>query len=122
LEHALRPLGIEPRLEIVEADEESFTANAGESNRIWIAGKPMEEWLEETVGSSHRGSVCGASECQTLEVTGTTFEAIPESLILKAALIASSELIDDVTVSALTAALVGRARAASSPWAATPRH
>ena len=97
LEHALRPLGVEPHLEImeiVEIDEAPFTANGPESNRIWIAGKPMEEWLDETVGSS---------------------AATPERMIVKAALIASSELIDDVTVSALTAALVGRARNAIEP-------
>lgn len=107
LEHALRPLGIEPCLEIVEIDEASFKANPGESNRIWIAGEPMEEWLGETVGSDHCGSVCGGSECRTVEVSGTTFEAISERLILKAALIASSDLIDHVTVSALTVALCG---------------
>jgi hypothetical protein len=106
LQHALRPLGIEPHLEIVEIDEASFTANLAEPNRLWIAGKPMEEWLDETVGSTHCGSVGGGSHCRTVEVTGTTCAAIPERLILKAALIASSELIDDVTVSALTAALL----------------
>ena len=106
LGHALRPLGIEPHLEIVEIDEASFTANLAESNRLWIAGKPMEQWLDGTVGSSHCGSVCGGSECRTVEVKGTTCEVIPERVILKAALIASSELIDDVTVSVLTAALL----------------
>ena len=56
----------------------------------------MEEWLDATVGSSPCCSVCGESECRTVEVRGTTFEAIPERLILKAALIASSELLDEV--------------------------
>jgi Domain of unknown function (DUF2703) len=65
LDDALRPLGIEPHLEIVEIDE-----------------------------------VCGGSECRTVEVEGTTFEAVPLRLILKAALVAAAELIDDVAVSA----------------------
>lgn len=95
LEQALRPLGIQPQLEITEIDDASFRANPAESNRIWIAGKPMEEWLQGRVGSSRCCSVCGESECRTVEVGGTTFEAIPERLILKAALIASSELLDD---------------------------
>jgi len=94
LKEALRPLGIEPNLEIREINEKSFKANPSESNRIWIAGRPMEEWLGASVGSSRCCSVCGESECRTVEVGGTTFEAIPEKLFLKAALVASSQLLD----------------------------
>jgi hypothetical protein len=94
LKEALRPLGIEPTLEIREIDEKSFEANPSESNRIWIAGRPMEEWLGARVGSSRCCSVCGESECRTVEVEGTTFETIPETLFLRAALIASSQLLD----------------------------
>ena len=95
LKSVLQPLGIVPRLEIREIDTASFNANPAESNRIWIAGKPMEDWLAGRVGSSRCCSVCGDSECRTVEVGGTTFEAIPERLILRAALIAASELLDD---------------------------
>jgi hypothetical protein len=94
LTEALCPLGIEPSLEIREIGEKSFKATPSESNRIWIAGKPMEEWLGARVGSSRCCSVCGDSECRTVEVGGTRFEAIPEKLLLKAALIASSQLLD----------------------------
>lgn len=93
LRQSLRPLGIEPSLEIREIDQRSFQANPSESNRIWIAGKPMEEWLGASVGSSPCCSVCGTSECRTVEVEGTTFETIPENLFLKAALVASSQLL-----------------------------
>lgn len=93
LKRSLRPLGIEPRLEVREIDEKSFKADPGESNRIWIAGRPMEEWLGASVGSSPCCSVCGTAECRTLEVEGATFETIPEELFLKAALRASSELL-----------------------------
>src|SRR5512134_1755927 len=93
LRQSLRPIGIEPTLEIREIDESSFKAKPSESNRIWIAGRPMEEWLGATVGSSPCCSVCGTSECRTVKVEGTTFETIPEKLFLKAALIASSELL-----------------------------
>jgi hypothetical protein len=85
LRKALHPLGIEPTLETREIDEESFKANPPESNRIWIAGRPMEEWLGARVGSSRCCSVCGESECRTVEVGGTAFEAIPEKLFIKAA-------------------------------------
>ena len=97
LKEALRPLGIEPTLEIREIDEKSFRANPAESNRIWIAGRPMEEWLGASVGKSRCCSVCGESECRTLEVESRTFEAIPEELVVRAALVASSQLLDFTT-------------------------
>ena len=93
LKQSLRPLGIEPSLEIREISERSFKAKPSESNRIWIAGKPMEEWLGASVGSSPCCSVCGTSECRTVKVEGATFESIPEKLFLKAALVASSQLL-----------------------------
>ena len=93
LKEALRPLGIEPSLEVRAIDEESFKSNPSESNRIWIGGRPMEEWLGARVGSSRCCSVCGESECRTVEVGATTFEAVPEKLLLRAALIASSQLL-----------------------------
>jgi hypothetical protein len=37
LKEALRPLSIEPKLEVREIDQASFEANPSESNRIWIA-------------------------------------------------------------------------------------
>jgi len=93
LKQSLQPLGIEPSLEIREMDERAFKASPSESNRIWIAGRPMEEWLGASVGSSPCCSVCGTSECRTVKVEGTTFEAIPERLFLKAALVASAHLL-----------------------------
>lgn len=93
LKQSLRPLDIEPVLEIREIDEKSFKVTPSESNRIWIAGKPMEEWLGASVGSSPCCSVCGTSECRTVKVEGITFETIPERLFLKAALVASSQLL-----------------------------
>jgi hypothetical protein len=93
LEEVLRPLGIEPSLEIREVDRDAFTADPSQSNRVWIAGKPIEEWLGARVASSPCCSVCGDSECRTLEMGEDTFENIPAELILKAALIAASQLV-----------------------------
>jgi hypothetical protein len=98
LKEALRPLGIEPTLETRTIDELSFKAHPSESNRIWIAGRPMEEWLGASVGSSRCCSVCGDSECRTVKVGAATFEAIPEELFLKAALIAASRFLEPTTV------------------------
>ncbi|HEU4946960.1 MAG TPA: DUF2703 domain-containing protein [Kribbella sp.] len=95
LKQVLAPLGIEPQLEIAEVDEDTFRQSPGESNRIWLADKPMEHWLDASVGSSRCCSVCGESECRTIEVRGTTFEAIPKRLIIQAALVASADLLND---------------------------
>ena len=94
LKAALRPLGIEPALEEQVISQASFQADPSESNRVWISGRPMEEWLGARVGSTPCCSVCGDSECRTVEVGGTTFEALPEQLIIRAALVAASTLID----------------------------
>lgn len=93
LRQSLRPLGIEPTLETKEIDEKRFKANPSESNRIWISGKPLEEWLDASIGSSPCCSVCGTSECRTVEVDRSTFETTPERLVLQAALVAASHLL-----------------------------
>ncbi|MBS0512212.1 MAG: DUF2703 domain-containing protein [Proteobacteria bacterium] len=61
-----------------------------ESKWIWIAGRSIEDWLDASVGKSTCCSACGGAECRTLEVGRETFEAIPEQLILKAALLAAA--------------------------------
>lgn len=94
LRQVLAPLGIEPRLEVAEVDEATFFANPLESNRIWVADRPMEDWLRGTVGSSPCCSVCGDSACRTVEISGTVFEAIPERVIIKAGLLAAVEMLD----------------------------
>lgn len=94
LKEALEPLGIEPTFETREIDEASFKANPSESNRIWIAGQPMETWLGAGIGSSRCCSVCGESECRTVKVGDSVYETVPENLILRAALAAASRLLD----------------------------
>ena len=93
LKDALKPLNIEPTIELREIDDRSFRNNPAQSNRIWIAGKPLEEWLNASVGSSPCCSVCGDAPCRTLEVEGSVFEDIPEAMIVKAALIAAAQSI-----------------------------
>ncbi|WP_346927501.1 DUF2703 domain-containing protein [uncultured Arthrobacter sp.] len=95
LREVLAPLDMTPVLEIAEVAKATFQANPPESNRIWIAGRPMEDWLGATVGSSRCCSVCGDNDCRTVQIRGTTFEAIPEKLILQAALAAASELLGE---------------------------
>jgi Domain of unknown function (DUF2703) len=92
LREALKPLNIEPILEVREISESSFRKDPAQSNRIWIADKPIEEWIGAGVGSSKCCSVCG-EPCRTIEVEEAIFEDIPEAVITKAALIAASGLI-----------------------------
>lgn len=94
LKEVLRPLGIEPTLGIREIDQHSFRKDPSESNRIWIAGRSLEEWLGASVGSSRCCSVCGGSDCRTIEVGAASFEVVPERLITKATLAAASHLLD----------------------------
>lgn len=95
LTEALRPLGIEPLLQVSEIHQAAFAVDPAESNRIWIAGKPLENWITADVGSSRCCSVCGESECRTVEVGGDSFEVIPEQLILKAALTAAAAMLGE---------------------------
>ena len=101
LKDVLRPLELEPTLQAIGIQEEAFKADPSASNRTWIAGKSLEEWLGACTGSSHCCSICGESECRTLEVEGTVFEAVPENLIIKAALIAAAQMIGAISESQL---------------------
>ena len=89
LREQLIPLGVEPTLETREIDQATFKADPSQSNRVWIAGKPVEDWLNATVGSSRCCSVCGDDECRTLEVDGASYDVVPEDLIVRAGLIAA---------------------------------
>lgn len=93
LKAALRPLGLEPTLETRELDPAAFRAAPSESNRIWIAGRPMEDWLGARVGGSPCCTVCGDAQCRTVEVGGAVYEAIPEDLLVRAALLAAASLL-----------------------------
>lgn len=93
LARVLRPLALRPTLKTRKLSRRLFTAHPSESNRVWIAGKPLEAWLGGRVGTSRCCSVCGDAPCRTVEVGGTVFEAIPQYLILKAALVAASSLL-----------------------------
>jgi hypothetical protein len=94
LRDVLRPLDIEPVLEIREIDDRTFRADPSLSNRIWVNGTPMEEWLDAK-GDSRCCSVCGDEECRTVEVDGRTFETIPERVLNRAALLATAQLLAD---------------------------
>jgi Domain of unknown function (DUF2703) len=93
LTEVLRPLNIEPTVEMIALDQHTFDSAPAESNRIWIAGRPLEEWVDAQVAGSQCCSVCGDNSCRTLQVDGTTYEAVPATLIVQAGLAAASTLV-----------------------------
>jgi hypothetical protein len=94
LTEALRPSHIRPTLEMVALDRSTFEQTPAQSNRIWIAGRPLEEWIGADVSDSRCRSVCGDHDCRTVELEGATYEAVPDELIVKAGLAAAAALIE----------------------------
>jgi hypothetical protein len=93
LKEVLQPLGIQVVFDKEELRMEDFKKAPLESNRIWIAGRGIEEWLGAKTGQSQCCDLCGDSECRTVEIGDNVYETIPSSLIIKAGLIAAAELL-----------------------------
>jgi anti-sigma factor RsiW len=93
LRERLKPCGVTVTLETAELDRSTWQADPGQSNRIWIGGRPLEDWLEGRVGHSTCCGVCGEEECRTLEVEGQTYEAVPAALIVQAGIMAAGQLL-----------------------------
>lgn len=94
LRAALEPLGVRPVLETREIDPATFLQQPDQSNRIWVGGRPLEDWLGARSGSSQCCDACGDAECRTLEIDGTSHEVVPEALLVRAGLSAASQLFD----------------------------
>ncbi|MGP3667203.1 MAG: DUF2703 domain-containing protein [Candidatus Bathyarchaeota archaeon] len=94
LKQILAPLRIEVTLEKDELSVDEFSKNPLESNRIWVEGRPIEDWLSGKVGQSLCCGVCGPYECRTIEVEGKTYETITSDLIVRAGILAALHLIN----------------------------
>lgn len=97
LKASLLPLDVEVTFETKELTEEEFKANPSKSNEVWVAGKPLEEWVGAQVGMTPCSSVCTGSSCRTLELGEKSYETIPEELFVKAGLKAASEMLTSET-------------------------
>jgi len=89
----LAPFGIRVTLETAELDLAAFQADPDQSNRIWLGGRPLEEWLDGRAGHSTCCGVCGDEQCRTLELEGKSYEVIPADLIVQAGIMAAARLI-----------------------------
>lgn len=92
LEQSLPPLGIKVVLEKYELTSGAFQQDPSKSNRILINGRLLEEWLGLKVGQSLCCESCGDIECRTLVAPGQVYETIPADLIIKAGLLAASQI------------------------------
>jgi hypothetical protein len=92
LRRALAPSNGRVELEKTTIDQATFDADPLASNRIWIADRPLEEWLEGSVGKSQCSSSCGDRECRTVCIGANVYEAISADLIVRAGLRAASTL------------------------------
>ncbi len=92
LKKELAPYGIDVILRRSAIDPATFRKDVLQSNKILIAGKTLEDWLGVKTGRSKCCNVCGNAECRTVEYDEQIHEAIPSDLIVRAGLIAASQV------------------------------
>ncbi len=90
LKRLLAPDGIAVRVEAERIDQTAFRKAPLESNRIWVDGRPLEDWLGATVSSSDCTGCCDGEQCRTLVIDGRTYESIPAEIIVRAGLLAAA--------------------------------
>jgi hypothetical protein len=96
LRAALGPLGVAVVVEKRELAPAAFEADPSRSNRVWLNGRLLEDWLGGETGQSPCCDVCGEAECRTVEVGGEAYETIPADLIVRAGLAAAAALPGDL--------------------------
>ncbi|MCX8182818.1 MAG: DUF2703 domain-containing protein [Crenarchaeota archaeon] len=93
LKQALALMNIQVILEKDELSIAEFEKDPLKSNQILINGLPLEDWIDGKVGQSPCCDVCGSSECRTVTIGEEAYEVIPADLIIKASLLAASQLV-----------------------------
>jgi len=105
LGQALKPLSIEVVFEKCELSVEQFKQDTLQSNKVWINGRLLEDWLGAQTGQSECCEVCGPNDCRTMTVAGDVHEVVPVELIVKAGLLAAAQLVDQKTCDCFPAAV-----------------
>jgi hypothetical protein len=93
LKQSLSPLGIDVVFKKHELSVAEFKKDPLLSNQIWLNDKLLEDWIGGKVDKSPCCDVCGPSECRTFGVGGEVYEVIPADLVIKAGLLAASQLV-----------------------------
>lgn len=105
LGQSLAPLNIGVVLEKGELSLEQFKQDSMQSNQVWIGGRLLEDWLGATTGQSECCDVCGPNNCRTVNLAGESHEVVPAGLIVKAGLLAASQLVDQKSCDCFPAAV-----------------
>ena len=102
LKRSLRPLNMKVVVEEQPITQEEFAKDASQSNRIFVNGRSLVDWLGGTIGMSPCADCCPelgpTVECRTLTVDKQTYEAIPATLIVRAGLLAAAANLVDPAV------------------------
>lgn len=91
LSRSLAEVGITVILQKHAISRSAFDKDPLLSNQILIDGRTLEEWLGAGLGNSPCCGACGDNECRTVMLGDKIYEEIPESLILRAGLLAAVE-------------------------------
>jgi hypothetical protein len=92
LKQSLAPSGTNVLLEKKELGLETYKEDVLASNRIWIGGRPIEEWLHAQVSESLCRGPCCKNNIRTLKVRDTIHENIKADIIIEAGFKAASQL------------------------------
>jgi len=93
LARSLAPVGVRVRLETERIEEAAFREAPLESNRIWVSGLSLEDWLGARAASSPCCDACAGADCRTVVVGPATYEAIPAALVIRAGFMATGEIL-----------------------------
>lgn len=99
LKQSFAPLGIQVAVQEKSLDAATFAQDVSQSNRVWLGGRPLEEWLGAEVGKSTCATCpveagrADAVECRTIKLADRTYETIPADLIIRAGLLAAVDLL-----------------------------
>ncbi|MDW7990454.1 MAG: DUF2703 domain-containing protein [Archaeoglobaceae archaeon] len=93
LRRVLKPFGIQVVLQKKDIQFEEFEKDPLSSNRIFINGRPLEEWLKAKAGKSQCCDLCTPNECRTVELNGIIYEVPSSELIVQAGIEAVKEFL-----------------------------
>jgi hypothetical protein len=106
LRESFAPENIEVLMKQKMLSADAAAADITQSNRVWVGGRALEDWLGADVGTSPCGGCCGElvcaggragrsgqAGCRTLIYDDKVYEAVPADLIVTAGFMAASEML-----------------------------